>query len=288
MNEQTTDPQLPGERRLSDQTRAQVRADLLHHADGRRHPGRRGWMPVAVAAAAGVAVVGLGTALLVGGLDSDGDGDVRPVPAGRVTEAPAAPTPSAPPTPDPDPDVSAPDAVTTSEAVDVRAGSCDALPQTRRAEPAGAIEIGPTTVRLYENGQTWFVCDEWAALDGGDATLFPDHRLGSALVRDHLVVSMNFSMDRSEPSQYVAGGALPDDLVEAISYEFPDGHVQEAVVQDGMWAMAYFATDPPLDGTGRMPRQAEASVTVDYRDGTQQVFVLDYPMDFCAQVNHGC
>lgn len=280
--------ELPSERRLSDQTRARVRAELLHAAEARRRPGRRGWVPVAVAAAAGVAVVGLGTALLVDGLDSEGDGEGRPVPAGQVTEPPAAPTPSAPPTPDPDPEESAPDAVTSSEAVDVRAGSCDALPQTRRAEPAGAIEIGPTTVRLYENGLNWFVCDEWAALDGGDATLFPDHRLGSALVRDHLVISMNFSMDRSEPSQYVAGGALPDDLVQAISYEFPDGHVEQAVVEDGMWAMAYFATEKPMGDDGRVPTNAETTVTVDYADGSQQEFVLEYPTDFCAQVNHGC
>ncbi|GAA4669654.1 hypothetical protein [Nocardioides nanhaiensis] len=283
MTDQTPDPQVPGERRLSDQTRARVRAELLHHAEGREvaaptAAGRRRWLPAAVAAAA-VAVVGVGGTLLVQAVDDDGDTGAPAGPASSVPEAPESeapePSPSAPTT-------------TGSASQGPEAGACLQLPQARKALDARAITIGQTTVRLYETETMWFVCDEWAALDGGDPTMFAPQRIGSALTRDHLRVSMNFSMNERGVGEYVAGGALPDDSVTAISYEFPDGHVQEAVIQDGMWAMAYFATERPLNGTGRMPTQGEATVAVDYRDGTTQEFVLEYPLDFCAQINHGC
>lgn len=276
--------QLPGERRLPDQTRARVRAELLHHAEGRdaaapatAATSRRRWVP-ALAAAAAVVVVGAGGTLLVQAVDDDGD---TGTPAGPASSVPTAPesgaTEPSPPTP-----------TTAGPAPGEAADECSQLLQARKAIDADAIAIEQTTVRLYQTETLWFVCDEWAALDGGEPTMFAPQPIGSELQRDHLRISMNFSMTDAAIAEYVAGGALPDDAVTAIRYEFPDGHVQEAVVRDGMWAMAYFPTEGPLGGGGRMPPQAQAAVTVDYRDGTTQEFVLDYPMDFCAQVNHGC
>ena len=116
------------------------------------------------------------------------------------------------------------------------------------AEEVSAIAIGDTTVRLYGNGTKWIVCDEWAALDGGVATLLHPHAYGEPLDRAQLGISMNFAMQDRMVSEYVAGGALPDG-VESITYTFADGHVEPAVLDGDMWAMAYFVDgDRALDG----------------------------------------
>lgn len=278
MTDPTEPTGLPAERRVSDQTRARLRAELLHHARDRGNatatrPGRRRWVP-ATAAAAAVAAVGVGGTLLVQAL-GDGTGAPAGPPSGVATEVtPPVPAPSGSPSEPPSP---------TREP-----SPCRRVFELRRATDAGAIEIGETTVRLYENGTNWFVCDEWAALDGGEATLFPPQRIGSALARDQFRVSTNFSLDDPEAAEFVAGGALPDGSVTAIRYAFPDGHVEEAVIGDAMWAMAYFPTEGPLAAGGRNPPVTDVPVTVDYRDGTSEEFTIRYPMDFCAQVNHGC
>lgn len=280
MTDPTPDQQPPAERRLPDQARARVRAELLHHAHERgaatpTRPGRRRWVPAAAAAVA-VAAVGVGGALLVQALD---DGEGAGAPAGPPSSATAGVTP---PVPAPSGSPSGPPAPAQEDS------PCTRVRELRRATDAGAIEVGETTVRLYENGANWFVCDEWAALDGGEATLFPPQRIGSALARDQFRVSTNFSLDDPEAAEFVAGGALPDGSVTAISYAFPDGHVEEAVIRDGMWAMAYFPTEGPLAAGGRNPPVTDVPVTVGYRDGTSEEFTIRYPMDFCAQVNHGC
>lgn len=229
-------------------------------------------------AVAAVSVLAAGTAVAV---TATGTEDSAPGPAAPTAVDTATGTPAPAPTSDvPDPQPTRPPATSP--------GSCGSLRPTRDAEELGAAEIGDTTVRVYEKGDRWFVCDEWAALDGGDATLFPEHPVGQPLQRDHLGISMNYSMDQAGVGEYVAGGALPDDSVASISYTFPDGHVEDAVVEGGVWAMAYFATTSPLDGSRRVPMDAETTVTVGYADGTEETFDLEYPLDYCSQTNHGC
>ena len=78
-----------------------------------------------------------------------------------------------------------------------------------------------------------------------------------------------------------AGGELPEGAT-GLTYAFPDGHTEEAVVQDGFWAMQYFS-DRWLP-TG--PR-ARVEVTLDGTD--PQTFELPINADtMCNQVSHGC
>ena len=51
------------------------------------------------------------------------------------------------------------------------------------ATEISSIPIGDTTVRLFGNADKWIVCDEWASLDGGDATLLHPHATGSRSTR---------------------------------------------------------------------------------------------------------
>lgn len=245
----------------------------------RRAARRRRRVQGAVLAVAAASVLAAGTAVAV---TTTGTEDSAPGPAAptAVDTATGTPTPEPTPTVTPEPPPYDPPGSIV--------GSCGSLRPVRGAEELGAVEISDTTVHVYEKDARWFVCDEWAALDGGDATLFPEHPVGQPLQRDHLGISMNYSMDQAGVGEYVAGGALPDDNVETITYTFPDGHVEDAVVEGGVWAMAYFATTPPLDGSKRVPMDAETTVTVGYADGTEETFDLAYPLDYCSQTNHGC
>jgi hypothetical protein len=78
--------------------------------------------------------------------------------------------------------------------------------------------------------------------------------------------------------------------VQAIRYEFPDGHIENAVVgESGMWSMLYLPTEGPLAD----PRVNETTldpiqVTVHYTDGHTDGFALEWGQDTCGQVNHGC
>ena len=138
------------------------------------------------------------------------------------------------------------------------------IPVPGAAEIA-SIPIGDTTVRLYGNADKWIVCDEWAALDGGVATLLHPHANGAPIDQAQLGISQNFSMDDPDIGEYVAGGALPDG-VESITYTFSDGHVEKAMINGDMWAMAYFANGDSMAIDG-------ATVEV-VTDGASEQFTL--------------
>ncbi len=275
--------QLPPERPLSGQARAQRRSELMRQItdDGRD---RRRWLVPAVAVAAVVAVVAVGGAVLAGG-DEPASDNVGP--AGGGTSAPAEPIlpvdeGSAPAEDDPE---NVPAEGSSSIPVD-EPGFPVESPQPCSdlriplpgAEELSSIEIGDTTVRLYGNDSKWIICDEWAALDGGAATLLHPHAFGEPLNQAQLGISMNFSMDDPEIGEYVAGGALPEG-VESITYTFSDGHVEEAVLEGDMWAMAYFAH----------ARRILDAATVDVvTNGVPERYTLRGLEGFCNQSNHGC
>ncbi len=104
-----------------------------------------------------------------------------------------------------------------------------------------------------------------------------------------LAVSENTSLDQTWVDQFVAGGE-DFDGVASITYTFPDGHVERATVgQSGMWSMVYLPTSGPfavpnLNETTLDPIQ----VSVDYTDGHSDTFTLQWGVDTCAQINHGC
>lgn len=267
---------VPPERALSDQARAQRRTDLMQQitADDRD---RRRWLVPVAAAAAVVAVVAVGGAVLAGGDDPQSR---EGVPAGGG--GPADPS-LAPDTPTEAPPETVPGEGTSTGPFDgfpvQPPESCaDLRIPVPGASELASIPIGDTTVRVFGNDSKWIVCDEWAALDGGVATLLHPHAFGEPLDQAQLGISMNFSTDDAMIGEYVAGGVLPDG-VESITYTFSDGHTEEAVFEGDMWAMAYFAH-------GRRILQ-DATVDV-VTNGVPERYTLRAPDDFCTQSNHGC
>ncbi len=263
------------ERPLSDQVRAQRKAELMNAIEARQKARR--WVVPTVAAAAVVGVVSVGAAVgVVGGDETNGPAE------------PAGPHGTMSSSPD------------KAKGLQERAGkeksssrltngdtTIPSLPAERCAdldvgikgvEELGSIEVGETTVRVYGNGEQYVTCDEWASEDGGPATLFAPREVDAPLAKDQLLISMNFSLD-SDASEYVAGGVVPEGT-DAITYTFSDGHTEKAVIDDGVWAMAYFPDKA-------LPDDLTAKVTVT-RDSGAEKFTLSGPDDFCGQVNHGC
>ncbi|MEO6510795.1 MAG: hypothetical protein ABIO16_07380, partial [Nocardioides sp.] len=148
---------------------------------------------------------------------------------------------------------------------------------------ARADEVGYPTGRtlLYATAKQWVVCDDWAIVDGGPPTVFAPHVFSPEVGKELFLISQDYSMKTADGAQFVAAGArIPG--VQAISYVFPDGHVQNATMTDSMWSMVYLMADPP-------PRVWKDPVVVKVLmdDGSTQRFELT-DMDLCAQVNHGC
>ncbi len=119
----------------------------------------------------------------------------------------------------------------------------------------------------------------------GAPTLFGDAPTDAPLSKDLVRISENYSMEDAHVAQFVAGGPLIDG-VKSISYEFPDGHTEKATMNNKMWAMAYLPTSGPLVDGGRAP--GSIGVTVTHDDGTTEDFTLQWGLDTCAQINHGC
>lgn len=76
-----------------------------------------------------------------------------------------------------------------------------------------------------------------------------------------------------------AGGEVPNG-VTAISYAFPDGHTEQATVQNGFWAMQYLSDKP-------IARGLDWQVNVTLTGPNGRTITLDYT-DGCNQVTHGC
>ena len=154
------------------------------------------------------------------------------------------------------------------------------------ASELSSIAYAGGTVTLFGTGSKWIICDDWAATsDGGAPTLFGDAPTDAPLSKDLVRISQNYSMEDAHVAQFVAGGPLIDG-VKSISYAFPDGHTEKATMNDTMWAMAYLPTSGPLVDGGRAP--GSIGVTVTHDDGTTEDFTLQWGLDTCAQINHGC
>ena len=84
-----------------------------------------------------------------------------------------------------------------------------------------------------------------------------------------------------------AGGVLPQG-VTSVTYAFPDGHEQRAVVQDGYWVMQYLS-----DASWSRDLQSSVEVRLDGPAGPQTLELPlmpeggDLPFG-CNQVSHGC
>ena len=151
-------------------------------------------------------------------------------------------------------------------------------------------DYGAGTSFLFESSKAWVVCDTWAGLDGGAPTLLPIHAESAPYEPGVATLSLseNLQMGNPMPSEFVAGGRGFDG-VRAIAYTFPDGHTEDAVTVDGLWSMTYLPTsgvltDPDVDETTLGP----ITVSVHLTNGDTTTYTLQWGVDTCAQINHGC
>jgi len=158
------------------------------------------------------------------------------------------------------------------------------------------------TTYLYETKLASVVCDDSTAVLGGPEsgrgympTLVSSHLKSESYQpdKDTLAVSMNFigSADYiSIESAYFLAAGRDFDGVQAISYTFPDGHTERAVVgENGLWSMAYVITDRPTLKLYNDSSQLDpVDVTVTSTGGDTTKYTLQWGLDTCAQLNHGC
>ena len=167
-------------------------------------------------------------------------------------------------------------------------------PGLRGATVTAERSYGSRTTSLYETASGWIVCDDLSTADGEPPTLFSYHDKSKPYQPNTstLAISENYvtgSDGATDHLQYIAAGA-DFDGVQAISYRFPDGHTEDAVVgRNGLWSMTYL----PTDGILVDPRTSEVTldpiqVTVDATGGQTSTFTLRWGLDTCAQLNHGC
>ncbi|CUR54915.1 hypothetical protein NOCA2220106 [metagenome] len=291
-----TDLQPPSARDLDPEVRARLRTALLARADQPSATrGARGWLVPLASGAAVVAIVVAGAV----GLSQRGDDAATPAqPLGSGTAD--DPTPG-----DPTADDTAVDSPTPSEsesaspvdsptpqagaqacAREVR-GPINGGPGVRGASELSSIPYDDGTTYLFGNDVSWVVCDDFATADGGPPTLIGNVRFDAAPSKSTFAISMNFVPGAGGElrSQYFAGGPLIEG-VTSISYAFPGGGGQEAVMNDTMWAMVHLPRSGPM-ASGRIPSDPIV-VTVTRDDGATNTFELEPPQDWCAQLNHGC
>jgi hypothetical protein len=136
-----------------------------------------------------------------------------------------------------------------------------------------AVENAKGTTVVVANGTDAYTCN----LEPDQAVSHPSPLNGQAEASDFW-----FAMNSLRGGELVwVGGEAPDG-VTGVSYTFPDGHTEDAVVQDGFWALQYFSDQPIPSGPSD-----RVEVTVDGPEG--QAFELPFTVDtMCNQVSHGC
>lgn len=281
---------LPPERRLPDGVKQQMKRDLINEtAPPMPRRGKPGWIAAGVAAVA-VAAMAVGGAVLLGGDNEAAPDPIAPAGSGTAND----PVPSSPP--------SAPVPTIEEGASTMKPPPSGDLPPGPPADCKtevtqllpGATKRGTSTydagvMELWGTDAKWIVCDEWPAVNGGGTpTLIGNHAWpAKSLTKDLFQISMNFS---ESEAQYFSGGPVPDG-VEKIEYRFSDGKTVSATIGDGMWSMAYIATDGPFGPSN--VESVSARVVVTKAGGQTEEFRLADPSsgdlkDFCAQINHGC
>jgi hypothetical protein len=297
---------------LSDQRKQRMRDDLIHTAQsGSARPEHRWLVPGLAAAAALVVVAGVAVAGQRGG---DGatqpTGPMAPAAGGGSTPAEghqASRHPASAATPGTPHRAAVPPGRThvVRRGVQVihHPGKLPADPATTCAQEISGLgearfdgasvtatrTYGDYTTSLYESDSAWLVCDDFAAADGGAVTLMQEHNRADAYRPSVATLGISENFLLTGESQYVAAGRAFDG-VQTITYTFPDGHTQDAVLgQDGLWTMAYLPTTGPLaDASTSETTLDPIQVSVDYTDGRHDSFTLDWGLNTCAQVNHGC
>jgi hypothetical protein len=241
---------------------------------------RRYGIPAVVAAA--VAAVAFG-GYLIANDDGDGDGgadpagqggDTRPKQQGGQTEVMEPDDAGAgPSTVLADPDQA------YQKCIDMAVRQFELRGEPINEEPVGklAIDNGTGTTVVVANSTESYTCN----VKPDKAVSNPSPFTATTEARAYWF-AMNYTGNviPGEKGEYAwAGGRLPDG-VTGVSYAFPDGHTEDAVVHDGFWAMQYYAEKPIAKGL-----DWTVDVTLDGPNG--QTIPLDYTA-MCNQISHGC
>lgn len=243
--------------------RSQLDAEM--HSTSRREGAiRRYGIPVAAAAAVLAAAIG-GYAVL------DGRGGFGP--AGTTTGSPEPTQQTSRPVPNPA------NAYRLCAKLVPEADAWNGRPSKK---PVGklAIDNGKGITVVMANDTYAYTCNVKP-----DSAVSRPRPLGSRVSPEAFDVALNATrnvLPFDSGEMIWGGGALPDG-VTSVTYVFPDGHEEPAVIRDGFWAMQYF-TEEGLDGTDDAN---PIKVELDGPGGPRELS-LEWGTHTCNQVSHGC
>jgi hypothetical protein len=269
----------PARRSIPEQRRRRMRDKLDAKIDAtttRRDGAVRRFGIPAVAAAA-VAAIAIGGYLLA---SDDGDGGGGADPAGQGGDTRPKQQDSQPNDAEAGPStVLADPEQAYQKCIDMAVRQFELRGEPIGEDPTGklAIENGTGITVVVANSTESYVCN----VKPDKAVSHPSPFTATTEAKAYWF-AMNYTGNviPGEKGEYAwAGGRLPDG-VTGVSYAFPDGHTEDAVVHDGFWAMQYYAEKPIAKGL-----DWTVDVTLDGPNG--QTIPLDYTA-MCNQVSHGC
>ncbi|MFY9915941.1 MAG: hypothetical protein WAK18_14820 [Nocardioidaceae bacterium] len=305
MTDERRDLTPPDPEPMSDERKREIRAQLLATTGTAPQTSRRSWLVPGLAAAAVAAILATGVYLANNDGSSRSTKPLQPADGAGTSTSPAGPVAPSPADTTVTAEIAPPTYSSTGPPPAARPpeNCADAVNELiQRAAPplAGATETasragGIGTTYLYESKAAWVVCDDFASVDGGAPTLLSWHLKSDPYLPTAKTVGISENAV-GKPGhldhQYVAGGR-DFDGVRAISYAFPDGHTEDAVVgQNGLWSMNYQPTtgvlvDPTTNERTLDPIKVTVSYTASAGGGTD-TFTLQWGLGTCGQTNHGC
>jgi hypothetical protein len=285
---------LPPQRRsIPEHRRIRMRDELeneMHTTSRRDSRLRRFGIPIVAAAA----VVGLavgGYAVLGGngtGLSPTGTTTKTPKPTPTVTLTPQ-PTPPPKPTPTPtkketkqaEPLAKPSQAYRSCINLVRNAGQWIDNPP-RNLSGKLAVDNGKGITVVVANGSDAYTCNIKP-----DSAVSHPRPLDSGVSQETFAVANNYTgnvIPGDNSDMVWGGGALPNG-VTSITYAFPNGDQEQAVIKDGFWVMQYFSVEPFAE-IGE-PVTGSIKVKLDGSGGEREL-TLRWGDHTCNQVSHGC
>lgn len=278
----------PARRSIPERRRTLMRERLDEEIDstttvGRREgAARRFGIPALVAAAVAALAIG-GYVVADGGDGTDGNADPNPAGQGERSEkgdrvkegGQQKPAPDLASTAMTDPGAAYRECI----ALAVRAYEWRGEPIEGELEGKLAIDNAKGTTVVVANSTDAYTCN----IEPDQAVSYPSElngRFDESDFRFALNVTSNV-LPGDKGDMVWVGGEVPTG-VTGIRYAFPDGHTEEAVVQDGFWALQYYSDQP-------IPSGPNDRVEVTLDGPGAQTFELPFTADtMCNQVSHGC
>jgi hypothetical protein len=286
----TTNLTPPPDRDLAPARRQAIRAVL-----GTPEPRRRATVPV-LAAAGVVAVVGTAVAVpRLGDEPPAGGSDPRPG-QGTVTQKSSPRTTPGSTKSTPDLSDWKPPTNPPASAVDICRSAQHNSPEAALPGPGGKVQATLSgrwgTTLILADGKYWVGCDtagykhNHPSLRRSATQTRPSSSDNDAFAVSEYMQSESWQATSKWYDYFWAAGILPAD-VGGVSYTFPDGKTQNAVVNGPFWLMQHSFNEPWREGTdiNRPP----IKVTLKRPNGSVlRSFELKWGTQTCAHVNHGC